>query len=133
MHPVLAKSFGGLPPGYYVRQFLFGLCFPVLLFLASTHGKALLALPVHLQVILVINTLLYPYSRFVYESVVGYIVGDNAFIFPVILFGAVKLFTMLLCWTFAIFIAPIGLVWLYVRSGRQSLGDGGDVDDAGFQ
>jgi hypothetical protein len=133
MHPVLAKSFGGLPPRYYVRQFLFGLFFPVILFLTSTHGKALLALPVHLQVILAINTLLYPYSRFVYESVVGYIVGDNAFAFPVIIFGATKLFTMLLCWAFAIFIAPIGLVWLYARSGRQSLRDGGDVDNVGAQ
>jgi hypothetical protein len=88
MHPVLARSFGGLPPRYYVRQLLFGLFFPVFLLLASTHGKGLLALPVHLQVILALDTLLYPYSRFVYESVVGYIVGDNAFIFPVILFGA---------------------------------------------
>ncbi|CAE6794759.1 hypothetical protein R75465_04665 [Paraburkholderia aspalathi] len=118
MHPVLVKSFGGLPPRYYVRQFLFGLFFPAFLLFASTHGKGLLALPVHLQVILALDTLLYPYSRFVYESVVGYIVGDNAFIFPVILFGATKLFTMLFCWAFAIFVTPIGLIWLYFRSDR---------------
>ncbi|WP_343675915.1 hypothetical protein [Paraburkholderia heleia] len=133
MHPVLAKSFGGLPPGYYVRQFLFGLCFPVILFITSTHGKALLSLPVHLQVILTINAFLYPYSRFVYESVVGYIVGDNAFAFPVILFGAAKLFTMLLCWAFAIFTAPVGLIWLYVRSGRQSAPVNNDADEPGFR
>ena len=64
MHPVLARSFGGLPPRYYVRQFLFGLFFPVPLLLASTHGKGLLALPAHLQVILTLDTPLYPYSRF---------------------------------------------------------------------
>jgi hypothetical protein len=118
MHPVLARSFGGLPPGYYVRQFLFGLFFPVFLLLASTHGKGLLALSVHLQVTLALDTLLYPYSRFAYESVIGYIAGDTALVFPAILFGAVKLFTMLFCWAFAIFIAPVGLVWLYFRSGR---------------
>lgn len=118
MHPVLARSFGGLPPGYYIRQFLFGLFFPVFLLLASTHGKAVLALPSHLQMILALDTLLYPYSRFVYESVVGYIIGDNAFIFPIILFGAAKLFTMLFCWAFAIFVAPIALVWLCFRGGR---------------
>lgn len=75
MHPVLARSFGGLPPGYYVRQLLFGRVFPVFLLLASTHGKGLLGLPVHLQVTLALDTLLYPYSRFVYESAIGYIVA----------------------------------------------------------
>lgn len=117
MHPVLMRSFSGLPPRYCVRQFLFGLFFPGFLLLASTHGKGLLALPVHLQVIIALDTLLYPYSRFVYESVVGYIVGDNAFIVPVIIFGAAKLFTMLFCWAFTIFVAPIGLIWRYFRSG----------------
>ncbi|WVV47296.1 hypothetical protein THH46_21410 [Pseudomonas sp. NA13] len=32
-----------------------------------------------LIVLAIINTLLYPYSRFVYESVVGYIMGNNVF------------------------------------------------------
>lgn len=118
MHPVLARSFGGLPPGYYVRQLLFGLFFPVFLFLSSTHGKAVLALPLHLQVILALDTLLYPYSRFVYESVTGYIVGNTVLVFPAILYGSVKLLTMLFCWGFAFFVAPVGLVWLYYRNGR---------------
>lgn len=118
MHPVLARSFGGLPPGYYIRQFLFGLLFPAVLFLSSTRGKAVLALPVHLQAILALDTLLYPYARFVYESVAGYIVGDTVVVIPAFLYGAVKLFTMLLCWGFAFFIAPVGLVWLYFRNGR---------------
>ncbi|RKE26123.1 hypothetical protein B0G76_7726 [Paraburkholderia sp. BL23I1N1] len=118
MHAVLARSFGGLSPRYYVRQFLFGLFFPVFLLLVSTHGKGLLALPVHLQVVIAVDTLLYPYSRFVYESVAGYIVGDTVLVFPALLYGAAKLFTMLFCWGFAIFIAPISLVWLYFRSGR---------------
>ncbi|MGN8138237.1 hypothetical protein ACTJLC_26400 [Paraburkholderia sp. 22099] len=118
MHPVLVRSFGGLPPRHYVRQLLFSLFFPGFLLLASTHGKGLLALPVHLQVILALDTLLYPYSRYVYESVTGYIVGDTVLIFPAIFYGAIKLFTMLFCWGFAIFIVPIVLVWLYFRGGR---------------
>lgn len=118
MHPVLARSVGGLPPGYYVRQFLFGLLFPVVLFLFSTHGKAVLALPLHLQVILALDTLLYPYSRFVYGSVVSYIVGDTVLVLPAFVYGAVKLFTMLFCWGFAFFVAPVGLVWLYFRNVR---------------
>ncbi|CAG4920881.1 hypothetical protein [Paraburkholderia gardini] len=118
MHPVLVRSFGSLPPRYYVRQFLFSLFFPGFLLLASTHGKGLLSLPLHLQVIIALNTLLYPYSRFVYESVIGYIVGDTVLVFPAILYGTAKLFTMLFCWAFAIYVASIGLIWLYFRSDR---------------
>jgi hypothetical protein len=116
MHSVLARSFGGLAPRYYIRQLLFGLFFPV--FLLLMHGKGVFALPVQVEVFIAVNTLLYPYSRFVYESVAGYIVGDNVFVFPATMFGTVKIFTMLFCWVFAIVVAPIGLVWLYFHNGR---------------
>ncbi|MGW8342467.1 hypothetical protein Xkhy_14485 [Xanthomonas axonopodis pv. khayae] len=38
MHPVIAKTFGGLSGQYYVRQFLFGLIFPALILFALSHG-----------------------------------------------------------------------------------------------
>ncbi|WP_343675190.1 hypothetical protein [Paraburkholderia heleia] len=117
MHPVLERSFGGLSPRYYVRQFLFGLA--LFLFLAVRHGKMLLALPVHLQMILVLNAPLYPYSRFVYESVASFIVGDSVLVLPTLLHVTIKVFTMVLCWGFASLIAPVGLAWLYLRSGRH--------------
>lgn len=116
MYPVLERSFGGLSPRYYVRQFLFGLV--LFLFVALRHGKMMLAMPVHLQVIFALNALLYPYSRFVYESVVDFIVGDTVFALPVILYATAKLLTMVLCWFLATLIAPIGLVWLYFRGGQ---------------
>lgn len=61
-------------------------------------------------------TLLYPYSRFVYESVVGFILGNNVVFGNAILFFVVKGVTMLICWMGALFIAPIGLIWLYLRN-----------------
>lgn len=63
MHPVIAKTFGGLSSQYYFRQFLFGLAFPALIYVMS---------------------------------------------------GV----TMLLCWAFAIFIAPIGLAYLYYHHSK---------------
>lgn len=115
MHPVLVRSFGGLSLRYYVRQLLLGLFFPV--FFALKHGAMLLALPVHLQVVLVFNTLLYSYSRFVYESVTGYVIGDTVITFPFLVFAILTVFTMIFCWCFAILVAPVGLAWLYFRNG----------------
>lgn len=120
MHPVIAKTFGGLSPHYYFRQFLFGLIFPALTYFMlsrNTHHH-----PVSLMLIgmLLINTLLYPYSRFVYEGVVRFIMGQNVFWVNAFLMLFVKMITMSLCWGFAIFIAPIGLVYLYFHHSKAS-------------
>ncbi|MBF0803445.1 MULTISPECIES: hypothetical protein [unclassified Neisseria] len=89
------KTFGGLSPTYYIRQFLFGLIFPAFFFfMGSQIGSG-------------------------YESIVGYIMGENMFFVNALLMLLVKIFTMLLCWMFAVFIAPIGLIYLYFYHSRQ--------------
>ena len=62
---------------------------------------------------MVISTLLYPYSRFVYESVAGYLMGRNIFFLNAFVLLFVKFIAMMLCWVLAIFMAPIGLAYLY--------------------
>ena len=78
MHPVLLKTFGGLSKQYYFRNFVFGLvlvAFFVFMLLKGANG-----IPVNFLIMLAVNALLYPYSRFVYESVVGFVIGNNVFI-----------------------------------------------------
>lgn len=50
---------------------------------------------------------LYPYSRFAYESVTNYIMGDNMLITNTNIFVVVKLMTMAICFAFSIFIAAL--------------------------
>lgn len=122
MHPVIAKTFGGLSPQYYFRNFVFGLIFPAIFWFAASHSNK--SMPVFAAVVtiavLAVNTLLYPYSRFVYESIVGFILGRNVFIVNAILMLVVKWMTMAFCWCFAIFVAPIGLAYLYFAHSRSS-------------
>jgi hypothetical protein len=118
MHLVLAKTFGGLSPTYYSRQFIFGLAFAGFIYAMTTHGNR--PLSATMIALLVINTLLYPYSRFVYESVVDFIVGQNVLFANAVLFLAVKIMSMALCWAAAVFIAPVGLVYFYFHHGRAS-------------
>ncbi|ENU4404366.1 hypothetical protein ACE4BB_000701 [Salmonella enterica] len=61
----------------------------------------------------VINALLYPYARFVYEQVISFIMGENVFFINAIVMLMAKVITMCLCWIFSIFIAPVGLAYLY--------------------
>ena len=116
MQDVLRKTFGGLSRQYYLRQLFFGALFFALIAwttLQSKHGTN-----VGIIVFAAISTLLYPYSRFVYESIINFIVGNNMFFGNAIMMMTVKLMTMAMCWSMAIFIAPVGLVYLYFYHRR---------------
>ena len=119
MHPAIRKSFGGLSREYFIRQFLFGLIFPALLLVALNQDSAVGPAPFGTYFLIVVNTLLYPYSRFVYESVVNYILGKNVFFVNAWSMLVAKLMTMTLCWACAIIIAPIGLLYLYFHHSRK--------------
>jgi len=116
MHPVLTKTFGGLSGSYYLRHFIFGLVFPFFIYTMTSRGGQ----PLHLSMILmmVVNTLLYPYSRFVYESVVNFIMGENVFFVNAVFLLVVKAASMLFCWLCAMLVAPLGLAYLYYHHSR---------------
>lgn len=116
MQSIFAKTFGGLSRPYYFRHFLFGLIFPAFFFFFVSHAGKPIPFPVVL--FFIVNTLLYPYARFVYEGVMSFILGNNVFFVNAIMMLFAKFTTMLICWAFAIFIAPIGLVYLYFRHSR---------------
>jgi len=112
MHPIIQKTLGGLSRQYYFRQLFFGLVIAAFTYYMSTQGgKA--PMPIGMMVFTVVTTLLYPYSRFVYESIMGYIMGNNIFIGNAIIMLMVKFMTMVMCWAGALLIAPIGLAYLY--------------------
>jgi hypothetical protein len=120
MHPVIVKTFGGLSRQYYLRQFVFGLIVPAMIWFFISHAKR--PMPFSAASIgialMVINSFLYPYSRFVYESIIEFIMGRNVFFVNAILMLVTKFVTMLLCWYLSLLIAPVGLLYLYLRNGR---------------
>jgi predicted membrane protein len=120
MHPIIAKTFGGLSRAYYIRQMLFGLLFPAFFIFMFSQQSGPSQLTTFMIVFLIVNTLLYPYSRFVYESIVGYIMGNNLFFTNVMLLFFAKAITMMICWTMAILIAPFGLLYLYFHHSKKA-------------
>ncbi|MGF1803792.1 hypothetical protein L4C31_00885 [Aliivibrio sifiae] len=119
MNTIIQKTLGGLSKQYYIRQFLFGLIFPAIFFFIFSQ-EGLNGMPMNLIFLCIVNSLLYPYSRFVYESVVGYILGDTVLFGNVFLMVAMKYITMGICWSAAIFVAPIGLVYLYFYHTKKT-------------
>jgi hypothetical protein len=118
MHPFIQKTFGGLSGAYYFRQLFFGFLFALaLFFFFSRMPTSTSRAPLYL--FLLVNVLLYPYSRFVYEGIVGFIMGNNVFFVGAFFMIFVKYITMAMCFVFAIFIAPVGLAYLYWYHSRK--------------
>ncbi|NIC06538.1 hypothetical protein [Billgrantia bachuensis] len=120
MRDFIAMTFGGLSLRYFLRQLFFGAGMSALIVFMVVQGDAQLRMDQ--LVLLMANALLYPYSRFVYEQVIGFLMGDNVFFVNAVMMLVVKMFTMTLCWGFAFFIAPLGLAYLYFyhrRAQRQ--------------
>ncbi|WP_028693572.1 hypothetical protein [Pseudomonas cremoricolorata] len=117
MRQFIAMTFGGLTPAYYLRQLFFGALFAALFIWMKSQSTQ--GLDVASVLMAVVSTLLYPYSRFVYETVMGFIMGGNLFVVNALLMLFVKFITMMFCWFLAIFIAPVGLAYLYWHHRRQ--------------
>jgi hypothetical protein len=116
MHPVIQKTFGGLSTPYYFRQLFFSVIIAAFFIFICTQGGR--SIPLRSLFFIIVSTVLYPYSRFVYESIAGFIMGNNVFFVNAFLLLAAKFITMLICWTCALFVAPVGLLYLYFHHSR---------------
>lgn len=114
---IFEKTFGGLSREYYFREFIFGLIF-VVLFFYPYYAKGMTIPPIGVILTAILSQILYPYSRFVYHSIADFIFGNNMFIVNAFLMLILK-FLMMICWFFAIFVAPIGLLYLYYHHTKE--------------
>lgn len=110
----LKKTFAGLSAQCYIRHFIFGAAISIIFFLSTMKSIYFGAI-----FTLIINAVLYPYSRFIYETIVNYVMGNNKFLVDLKWFFIFKIITIVLCWGLAIFIAPIGLLYLYFYHSKQ--------------
>jgi hypothetical protein len=96
-----------LRQAFFVRPFDAAFLFWITSFAPNSHfDKAIIFM-------MTLNAFLYPYARFVYEKIAGFILGDNEFFVNSIIYLSLKFFFMLLCWVCAWCIAPFGLLYLY--------------------
>lgn len=75
--------------------------------------------PIGVILTAILSQILYPYSRFVYHSITDFIFGNNMFIVNAFLMLILKFLMMMICWFFAIFVAPIGLLYLYYHHTKE--------------
>ena len=128
MLKTIINLFKGFTPQYYFRQLFFGLIIGsiYLYMMWSTINKdgALSHSDIkdftQMAIFAAANTLLYPYSRFAYEEIVGFLLGRNLFLINSIIYLLAKVMTMIICWALAIFIFPLGLLFIYYYQKQKA-------------
>ncbi len=113
----LLNIFKGLTTEYFFRQLFFGTLFGIFFIYTAFQGESI---KYDMIVMAVVSTILYPYSHFAYESIIEFILGDTIFIHNTLIFFIWKFITMVLCWSLAIFIAPVGLLFIYLYQKKQN-------------
>lgn len=122
MKSIFLKTFGGLSASYIIRQYFFGILIGAFFlgFLSmgeSAETRKIVKAP--LIAFTIVSVILYPYARYVFDSVVSFILGGNLFILPIPVMLMIKFANMILCFAFAIFMAPLGLLYLYFYHSKQ--------------
>lgn len=108
LNDFLNVTFKGLKPSYYFRHLFFAAVFAIFMIVVSWEVQT-----TSFMIWIVINALLYPYARLVYETVMGFLMGETVYYLPIIILFMWRFFIFLVVFMFSIFIAPIGLLILY--------------------
>ena len=125
---IVAFAFKGLKPSYYWRHFVLGAIVPVIIIGLQIYvvfsnpeistGTAVIGILSYIAGALFL-LILYPFSRFAYESIVEFVMGNNVIISNALLFLTYKYisYAILLCFSFVI--APIGMIILFFYNKHQ--------------
>lgn len=105
MNMFLKRTFGSLERSYLIRQYVFGAIPYVLLAFQKP--------PFGVLVYMTACLILYPFAMFVYDSIMGMLMGDRLFITSIIFTVAWAIFKVILIFMLSVCIAPLGILYLF--------------------
>lgn len=114
---LMTRAYSNLTSDLYVRHFLFAMLFPLTMAVAL-WDTAISTITLSVWLMVSVNTLIYPYARYSFAMTVRYLMGKNACPKNFLVRFSLKVATVLFCWTFAVFLAPLGLLVYYAEFVR---------------
>ena len=122
MNGLLKKIFFGIPQKYFLRQLMFSITFFILFVIILSYSKSNTTTIGYYEMIIFysINTILYPYSRFLYESITSFILGDNIVAFNFFIMMIIKILSIIICWQCAIIFTPLSLIYIYFVNRKKT-------------
>lgn len=117
---IISKTFLRLRPNYYFKNMAFSVIVTgAFLYLLYTQGLLLSSPPLQ-WFLLAFNALMYPYSIFLFDSLLSFFMGNKTYQTSASFYFMFRLLAMVICYLFAILISPVGLIHLYARYGKKN-------------
>ncbi len=111
---MLRRVLSGVERSYLIRSWIIGICFLALMIFASTQGKNSFPIPAILYFI--VCTILFPFSKLVWDELKALMMGNNIIFMNILILYPLKLFINALLWSFAPFIAVLGIGYIWFRT-----------------
>ena len=113
----IKRIFGAVQPRYLIRAYVLSAAFMALMvWMMATDG----AQPLHDRAttlaVFGVGALLFPFSKLVWDEIKRVMMGETVFFMNAIILMFLKLVVNLFLWSFSIFIAPLGILYLWFRS-----------------
>jgi len=116
MRKFLTTIYGTLSLSYLIKQYVFGgLMYALMLY---ANGAS----PLHktgVFIFLTLSLVLYPFAMFVYDSIINTLIDNWIIPVPAVLLLIWLPIKIVLIFVFAVLIAPIGILYLYVTRRRH--------------
>lgn len=110
------RIFAGMNGTYLVRAYVIGLLFLALMALGYFGSDADRAMPARMIAVGLINTLLFPFSKLIWDELKSFLLGQTVVVGNVGVVFLGKLFINALLWALAVFVAPLGVAYLWFRT-----------------
>ncbi|PRA79580.1 hypothetical protein CQ054_21530 [Ochrobactrum sp. MYb29] len=116
MTNIIKRTFGSVRIAYLIRSYLIALVFSLMVIFAASHtepGPSKNSLLVAMILLSLLNSILFPFSKILWEGLRNFLIGNNEIWSPVPVIVLQKLFVNSGLWCFSIFIAPFGILYLW--------------------
>lgn len=112
----LSRIFGAVQPRFLARAYLIGGMFFALMVFMQVQADIDIVKSIPMLAVFAISTLLFPFAKFIWNEIRDFVMGDTVIFANVIILFFLKFIINAMIWCFAIFIAPIGMAYLWYRT-----------------
>lgn len=113
----IQRIFGAIDRTFLARSYVISLAVAALVLWVRSRGEANdAANAASFYVWVAVNALLFPFAKLVWNELRDFLMGDNFVIANAVLVFAAKFMINGLLWGAALFVAPIGVAYLWFRT-----------------
>ena len=114
----IKRIFGSVQPRYLIRAYVLSAAFMALMVWMVLSLDS--AKPMHDRAVTLavfgVGALLFPFSKLVWDEIKRVMMGETVFFMNAVILMFLKVLVNFFLWGFSIFIAPVGILYLWFRS-----------------